>query len=62
MRVAKRWPEGRAHGNAIPAESRANKVIAVTQTVLAHVRAHQQVGEIPDDTLRRLLGLPERER
>jgi hypothetical protein len=46
----------------MPAASRTTKAIAVTPDVWAYVRSQQKDGEIPDDTLRRLLGLAARER
>lgn len=60
MRVAKRWPEGRARG--MPVESRTTKSLGVTPEVWRAVNLQRKASEGADDVLRRLLGLPERPR
>lgn len=60
MRVAKRWPEGRARG--MPVESRTTKALAVTPDVWRAVNAQRKGGEGADDVLRRALGMEPRSR
>jgi hypothetical protein len=61
MRVAKRWPEGRARAS-MPVESRTTKALAVTPEVWRRVNQLRQGDDGADDVLRRLLGLQARER